>query len=320
MTDLSNQQLDRKYEVIVVDDESEDETSQKVEDFINNKGSHVKLIRQHSNGNTGITPKKRALNAGVEASKGNIIVTTDGDCRAPDTWLSSIANQFQDEGVHFVSGPVTYKQPTNVFESLQTLEFASLIGVGASSIQLGYPNICNGANLAFRKDSFKKLNGYNGNGHLASGDDEFLLQKFALQNPKGIHFLKDRGAVITTNAKRSLSEFYHQRKRWTSKLKHHKEWHIKLLSAAAFIVNFTLITAFLLATLSMFNWAWLGALLITKYVFEGIFVSKIMTFFDRKMRWFDFLLLELIHPFYIVILGLFTNFGTFKWKGRTYHE
>ena len=103
------------------------------------------------------------------------------------------------------------------------MEFASLIGVGGASIKLGYPNICNGANLSFRKDSFKHLNGYNGNGHIASGDDEFLLQKFASFNSKGIRFMKDPQALITTIPQKSLIEFYHQRKRWTRKLKHHKK-------------------------------------------------------------------------------------------------
>ncbi len=76
LSDLSSQQLEKKYEIVVVDDESEDETSEKVEDFITKNGSHIELIRQHSNGNAPITPKKRAWNAGMEASDGNIIVTT----------------------------------------------------------------------------------------------------------------------------------------------------------------------------------------------------------------------------------------------------
>ena len=117
-----------------------------------------------------------------------------------------------------------------------------------------------------------------------------------------------------------FNEFYHQRKRWTSKLKHHKEWHIKLLSAAAFLVNFTFIAAFCLAIIGVFDWQLFAAVVTVKFVLEGIFVSQIMSFVGRKINWFDFILLELIHPFYIILLGLFTNFGTFEWKGRTYYE
>ena len=320
LRDIRDQDHTAGHEVIVVDDDSEDDTAEIVEEFVKSETMPLKLIRLSSNGYASITPKKRALKTGIEQAKGDIIVTIDGDCRAPKTWLSAIDQIFKDEAVHFVSGPVTYMPSNSVFDNLQTLEFASLIGVGASSIQLGYPNICNGANLAFRKESFKKINGYNGNGHIASGDDEFLLQKFATLFPEGIRFAKDRCAVVTTSAKSSIKDFYHQRKRWTSKLKHHKEWHIKLLSGGAWIVNFTLIVAIILAGFSLIDWRFLMGVWILKGMFEAIYIREVMSFFQKKMKWFEFILLELIHPFYIVLLGLFTNFGTFNWKGRTYYE
>ncbi len=37
--------------------------------------------------------------------------------------------------------------------------------------------MCNGANLAFRKDVFNEVSGYKGNIQIASGDDEFLMRK-----------------------------------------------------------------------------------------------------------------------------------------------
>ncbi len=90
LKDLKGQQLKNSYEIIVIDDESEDGTDEKVEAFIRNNDCPVTLIHQQSNGKATITPKKRALNAGVEVANGNIIVTTDGDCRAPSTWLQQL--------------------------------------------------------------------------------------------------------------------------------------------------------------------------------------------------------------------------------------
>jgi cellulose synthase/poly-beta-1,6-N-acetylglucosamine synthase-like glycosyltransferase len=320
MNDLWAQKLDpARFEVIIVDDNSQDDTPEKVKGFINGHNPHFKLL-EIQNGKHQVTPKKRALTKGVENSKGEIIVTTDGDCRVSPDWLDIIDQEFKDEQIEFIAGPVAFTGVSGLFGNLQRLEFSSLIGIGASSIQLGYPNICNGANLAFRKNSFTKLNGYSGNGHLASGDDEFLLQKFATRSPKGIRFLKNEKAIVYTSPKRTLLEFYHQRKRWTSKLKHHKEWHIKFLSGWIFVVNFVLIASFIGSIVGYFNWFILVGLLGFKFLCESIYLLVILKFFKSKMKWLEFGLLQIIHPFYIVLFGLVSNYGTFNWKGRTYHE
>ena len=72
LKDLNNQQIKNAYEVIVVDDESEDGTPEKVEDFIRQNDCSIKLIHQHSNGQVLLTPKKRALNRGIDAASGDI--------------------------------------------------------------------------------------------------------------------------------------------------------------------------------------------------------------------------------------------------------
>ena len=314
------QKLDpARFEVIVVDDNFQDDTPDKVRGFINEHNSHFRLL-ELPNGKYQATPKKRALTKGVEISKGEIIVTTDGDCRVSSDWLEIIDQEFKDEQIECIAGPVAYSGKYGLFENLQSLEFPSLIGVGASSIQLGYPNICNGANLAFRKNSFTKFNGHSGNEHLASGDDEFLLQKFAARSPNGIRFLKNEKTIVHTSPKRTWSEFYHQRKRWISKLKHHKEWHIKCLSACIFTVNFVLIASLIGSILGYFDWFILAGFLGFKFLSDSIFILVILKFFKTKMKWLEFALLQIIHPFYIVLFGLVTNSGTFIWKGRTYHE
>lgn len=319
LSDLNKQDYSKdQFEVIVVDDESNDGTSSVVEDFIKTHDG-VRLIKQQ-NDQTYPTPKKRALTTGVQAALGEVIVTTDGDCRVPQQWLSAIAGEFKNDETDFVSGPVVYDQEGSLFERLQSMEFASLIGVGASSIRLGYPNICNGANLAFRRSQFDLNHGYNGNGHIASGDDEFLLQKFAKNGASHIRFLKDNKAIIKTRPKVDLKEFYHQRKRWTSKLKHHKRWHIKALSIFIFSINTLLITSLFSSILGFFDWGWFLVILGLKMTSEAFFLKGIFNFFNKSLRWLEFVLLSLIHPFYIVLFGIFTNFGTFNWKGRTYHE
>src|SRR5690606_7520040 len=93
----------------------------------------------------------------------HIILTTDGDCRVGCDWLKAHAEIFAMQRPKLVSGPVTFYEGKTWFEQLQTIEFSSLVGTGAASIQAGKPNMCNGANLAFTKAAFQEVKGYEGN-------------------------------------------------------------------------------------------------------------------------------------------------------------
>src|SRR5690606_5203635 len=120
---------------------------------------------------------------------------------------------------------------------LQTLEFLYLIGLGAASIGNREASTCNGANLAYRKDIFMELNGFQGIEELASGDDELFLHKVAAKYPEKIGFCKSREAVVYTEAKDSLSSFISQRKRWASKSTHYKKKAIVYLGVGVWLFN-----------------------------------------------------------------------------------
>src|SRR5436309_2696283 len=72
------------FEVIVVDDHSEDDTVAVVKQF-----KEVKLLSVASNNINSF--KKKAIETGITAATNELIVTTDADCRAPADWLQTIA-------------------------------------------------------------------------------------------------------------------------------------------------------------------------------------------------------------------------------------
>ena len=94
-----------------------------------------------------------------------------------------------------LSSPVQYSEEKTFFERLQTLEFLYLIGLGAAGIGNKKPTTCNGANLAYRKDVFLEMGGFNGIDDLASGDDELLLHKIAEKYADRIGFCKSKEAI-----------------------------------------------------------------------------------------------------------------------------
>jgi cellulose synthase/poly-beta-1,6-N-acetylglucosamine synthase-like glycosyltransferase len=87
-------------------------------------------------------------------AKHPVILTTDGDCSVSTHWLQSFQEAFSNENVQLISGPVAFKNKSSIFSKLQSLEFAGLIGMGAASINLGFPHMCNGADSGCRRKAY----------------------------------------------------------------------------------------------------------------------------------------------------------------------
>ena len=92
-----------------------------------------------------------------------------------------------------------------------------MIGCTIGGFGIKKPFMCNGANLCYSKEIFHELNGFEGNNHLASGDDIFLLEKMFKHFPKKTKYLKSDKALIITSAEPTLKKLFQQRIRWASK-------------------------------------------------------------------------------------------------------
>ena len=320
--ELLLQDLDMQYtgnytfEVWVVDDESTDETRKIVKGFISKVSYPLHLLQAVQQ--PGLSPKKQALAQGIARARGEIIITTDGDCRVGKTWLSGFARSFQNPQTHFAFGPVSFYCESTLFEHMQTVEFASLIGVGGASLRAGHPNMCNGANLAFRRLLFYELGGYNDNLHIPSGDDEFLMKKAFARYPKGIAFLKGAEHTVYTLAKQRISEFYHQRRRWAGKWKLHKDWRVALLALAVFSYHAVLLVTVGLTLFGRFSWMVFIGVLGIKIFLEALLLNSVLQGSGKTFRPFPFIITQLLYSAYAVFFGVAANIGKYSWKGRAY--
>jgi cellulose synthase/poly-beta-1,6-N-acetylglucosamine synthase-like glycosyltransferase len=87
-----------RYEVIVVDDGSTDETAQVVE------RSGATLIAQAQQG------AAAARNKGASMAKGDILLFTDADCVPETNWVAEMARSFEDQEVVGVKGAYRTRQ------------------------------------------------------------------------------------------------------------------------------------------------------------------------------------------------------------------
>ncbi|QSE97177.1 glycosyltransferase [Fulvivirga lutea] len=258
--------------------------------------------------------KKAALNFGINNSAGEIIVTTDADCIVQPEWINCIVSQFQKHQIQLVFGGVAFTNSETIFSRLQQIEFAPVIGVGAASNNIGAPIMCNGANLAFRKSAFEKVNGYEGNFHVASGDDEYLIHKISKVYNRSIVYIKSKEAVVRTQAPPTFTEFVSQRIRWASKWNSNKSFY---KSSLAILVVLSSIFPILCLTLGIIQQSPLYlTLALSKIILDGIFTHLVLKSMRNSLNIFYYLITVILYPLYCLYIGVMANVKFYTWKGR----
>lgn len=317
LDDLRQQTLlDARFEVIIVDDDSADNTAAVVHAAAPNSLFVLHLIRLQNQPGA-LTGKKAALQAALNVASAPWVVCTDADCRVGPDWLRSYASVIQtDAAVKFVSGPVLLTGDKSLFGGLMGLEFAGLIGVGAATIGQGQPTMCNGANLAYRRDAFAAVQGFAGNEHVASGDDEFLLHKLHAAFPGSIRFLKAPEAIVCTAGPPTFRALLAQRVRWASKWRYYEQKAPQRLAMLVLGANVSVFTGLLLLFAFPQLWPWILAAWIVKLGADAWFLTPVLSFFGRQ-RWLSYIgLLQIAYAPYALLTGLLGLRGEYVWKGR----
>jgi cellulose synthase/poly-beta-1,6-N-acetylglucosamine synthase-like glycosyltransferase len=306
LNDLNNQTYPyENFEVIIANDGSTDKTERIVLAFQEVARYDLKLLNILNE--NGQSPKKRAIQKSIEISSGELIMTTDGDCRVSENWLTSIENIYKHQDAKLISSGVTFMDEKSFWNTFQIIEFASLIGSGACSVYLKKPNMCNGANIAYTREVFEEVNGFSGNEHIASGDDEFLMHKISKLYPHKIIFNADKSAIVHSKSQIDFGHFYQQRKRWASKWKYYNDWKVMILALFIFTVNSGMIYAIL--TLSYVN-------LFLKCFPELLFLCLIIKYLGHKDKIKFIPFVQMIYPIYVVFFGVIAQGKNYMWKGR----
>ena len=302
------------FEVIVVDDQSEDNTAAIVQ-RISGIYSNISCISLVGDENM-VAYKKKAIATGISSAKGTLMVTTDADCIVPENWLKNIVAFYEKTNAVFIAAPVVMAPGKGLVKVFQSLDFLSLQGITGASVFAKFHTMCNGANLAYEKKVFEEVNGFAGVDDIASGDDMLLMYKIYLRYPSGVHYLKSREAIVQTAPVESWPEFFSQRIRWASKAGRYKDKRIfwTLLLVYLFNLSFPVIAiaAFFIKDL----WIYLASFLLLKTLYELFFMTPVAKFFGKERLLWWFPLLQPLHIIYTVIAGLLGSFSTYTWKGR----
>jgi cellulose synthase/poly-beta-1,6-N-acetylglucosamine synthase-like glycosyltransferase len=266
-----------------------------------------------------LTAKKHALLRGIQSSRGEIILSTDADCRVLPTWIETLVSYFEAD-VGMVVGFSQLDVPGSrmtLLEKLQALDFLALMTAARGALNLGHPLAASGQNLAYRRLAFDEVGGFHSIGHRISGDDVLLLQLVRMTTSWKIRFAPSAAGYNTSRPEKSLSALLNQRRRWASNGAYQRKLNrgFFLYVLNTFALN-CMVLGYGVTLLFQHNpSAWITCVSI-KFAAEGL-IAAAGCFATRRGS------LLKVFPFwaclqipYVIFVGLFGSIGSIDWKSR----
>jgi cellulose synthase/poly-beta-1,6-N-acetylglucosamine synthase-like glycosyltransferase len=305
------------FELIMVDDFSKDQ-SERV--YINWRMENGKIeTTLLENLHLSNSPKKDALSRAIPIIKKDWVITTDADCVVNENWLLTLDQFIQQSKAEMVVGAVVYTTKNNWFHHFQQLDLLSLQGTTIGSFGIGKPFMCNGANFAYTKKFFNELGGFGGINEQASGDDVMLLQKAVLKKPEVIQYLKNEDSIVKTKPENDLFKLFMQRVRWASKATSYSSSYAKILAVGVLLMNVGLVVGCGLCIAGLLNWSLFFGVFLIKYLVDYILLSQANGYL-RKGKFLLPLASSLVYPVFSSVVGVYSLFGSFTWKGRRFKK
>ena len=197
------------FEVIVVNDRSEDETNLVLNRFaIKYPRLHISEVRKDPILTHG---KKLALTLGIKAAGNEWLLLTDADCvPAGKNWLSRMQCNFRKDK-DIVLGYGGYKKRKGILNHLIRYEtvFTAMQYMGMAAA--GKPYMGVGRNLAYRKTLFFTNRGFASHSNIYSGDDDLFINETA--NSQNVAVEMHPESFTWSEPEKTFTAWYNQKKR-----------------------------------------------------------------------------------------------------------
>ena len=299
-----------QYQIIIANDDSSDGTASIVEQF-SQKWNKIKLLNVSGRENA-ISPKKNALSQAIEMAEGEIILSTDADCLVGKYWIESMAACFDDNEmvIGFSHTKLSDWSKASFISKFEHFDFLAMLFAAAGAISSGKYFSCSGQNIAYKKEAFNMVDGFEKIKHLISGDDVNLMQLFRKSGMKVSFAFTDHSYVHTKPIK-NIGKFFSQRSRWTSNMK----WQI-LLNPEFFVYLLSVFFVTFLPIIILFNFWQLGVgILLLRVILELHFLKYgYEVFGENKKKLIFYPVWFIMQPFYIIAIAVMGGLNIFSWK------
>lgn len=305
------------YEVIIVNDGSCDDTEEIIKDL--QEDYHNLYITNIPQETRIISHKKLAITVGAKAAKNEILLFTDADCRplTPD-WISMMVRNF-DDNTEFVLGHGNYYRLPGFISQMVAYDTLTIAMQYMGFARLGYPYMGVGRNMAYRRSTFFNNKGFAGFLHVASGDDDLLINAFG--NSRNTRIEPSLDAETLSLPKTTFKDWYYQKLRHLSTVGVYqsgsKMWiGLEPLTRGLFYLSVILLLA--LAYTSPFAVVVAISAFVLRFVIQFTIINLTAKSYNDKPFGLSILLFDIILPLltlYILTIGkLFQRKTKFFWK------
>ena len=216
----------REFELIVVNDRSEDDTWEILQwmkpQYANLKPVNIQADEKFSYG------KKIALGVGVRSAKYPNVLVTDADCLPTGRdWISIMASGFKD-GRQIVIGHSPYERQDGITSLLERYDGFTKAVQYISFAQVGFPYMGVGRNMAFTSGLFFAAKGQYKHRQLMSGDDDLFINEVA--RAKNTTAIADGRSYMTTRATPDLGTWFRRKRRHYTTARFYRVGHQLLLT------------------------------------------------------------------------------------------
>lgn len=288
-----------EFEVILVNDFSEDETKWLLRDLCTQHPNlKVVEIAEHVRLKHG---KKFAVTLGIKAARHEHLVFTDADCvPQSDQWLRYMGSSFAG-GEEIVLGYSPYVKKGGLLNALIRFEtFHTAMSYLSYALRKNaYMGV--GRNLAYTKSLFFRGKGFAAHMHIASGDDDLFVNQNATPHNTVICIHPD--AHMWSEPKARLSAYGRQKTRHAGASKAYKPAHRRMLATQ--LVTAFFFYVFGIATVVMYPHYWY--VVASMYLFRLLVQLLIYYPILKKLRVKGLLwglpLLDIVYYSYICLNG-----------------
>ena len=258
------------FEVIVIDDNSSDKTSEIVEEYLKHENFHlIKLLINFG--------KAKALNIGFKFVKTDLVVVIDADTILKEDSLRYMAHHFNKiPRLAAVTGNPRVLNRTNLLTYIQTAEFSSIISlIKRAQRAIGRIFTVSGAFTMYNKKIIEEVGGFSPCTATEDIDITWRLEKNfynVFYEPRSIAFIR---------VPERVKELFRQRKRWAlggwHLIRKHKDLFLNLKYKRLFITFLEFLLAYIWSILFVvFTLLWILNKLIS---YQGFTISPIPTWY-----------------------------------------
>ena len=281
------------FEVIVVNDASEDNTSQVLDDFAK-LYPHLYVTNMPNDINI-ISRKKLAVTVGVKAAKNELLLMTDADCYpASKDWIRSMVSNVTD-GIEFVVGYGDYITERSIVNRLITYDTLFIAMQYMGFALRGKPYMAVGRNFLYRKSTFYKYKGFAGHLHIVSGDDDLLINKAGNAINTAVATRAESKTMSVAEPKMSKC-LLQKRRHLTSSSLYTKSSRRRIGGEVASRALFYLLVVCGLAYADLYVSAFVLSLFVLRYTMQAVVINKTAKRLQSRRYSISILIFDIVLP------------------------